>query len=588
MLAVGEIHFRVGYLVVAVGVLGLLRKPLRHPDRPGSRWLALTVVALALVLGSVGLYAFVDGLTGSLALFSLVMFGITLCFVGWLPIAVEFATGESASRPLLLALGGFTAVHLVVLVTNFLWVHELVYRSSVFVDASGTLHRYEHLGPLFWLHVVVIYMLAGLSTALFVSEWARASGLRRRQAGTLALALVPAFVVSVPWYTGVIEFPFDPTPAGAAAGIGVLTWGLYREEFLEVVPVGRETVIEEMGDAVVILDSENHVLDWNRTALDLFDPDGATVGMSAEAFFETVPREQFETFRTADERDTEVSIQDDGRERHFSVTLSTIADDGDDVLGRVLVVRDISALKRREQQLLEQNEHLDEFAAVVSHDLQGPLMELRASADRAVRTGDASHAEDVLAAADRMDRLVDNLLQLARAGTQVADTEPVALDGVARVAWQTVWTPDAALAIETDRTVVADAERLQQLFENLFRNAVTHGRSTERDTHADDAVSTQTDGGEDATLTVTVGTVPAGFYVADDGRGIPPAERERVFERGYTTAADGTGLGLGIVRQIAGAHGWSVRATGSEDGGTRIEVTGLGEVADTTRPSGEP
>jgi signal transduction histidine kinase len=270
------------------------------------------------------------------------------------------------------------------------------------------------------------------------------------------------------------------------------------------------------------------------------------------------------------------------------VTLSTIADDGDDVLGRVLVVRDISALKRREQQLLKQNEHLDEFAAVVSHDLQGPLMELRASADRAVRTGDASHAEDVLAAADRMDRLVDNLLQLARAGTQVADTESVALDGVARVAWQTVWTPDAALAIETDRTVVADAERLQQLFENLFRNAVTHGRSTERDTHADDAVSTQTDGGEDATLTVTVGTVPAGFYVADDGRGIPPAEREQVFERGYTTAADGTGLGLGIVRQIAGAHGWSVRATGSEDGGTRIEVTGLGEVADTTRPSGEP
>jgi signal transduction histidine kinase len=75
-------------------------------------------------------------------------------------------------------------------------------------------------------------------------------------------------------------------------------------------------------------------------------------------------------------------------------------------------------------------------------------------------------------------------------------------------------------------------------------------------------------------VTVTVGGLPDGFYVADDGEGVPPADRDRVFERGYTTG-DGTGLGLSIVEQIVGAHGWSVRATESEDGGARFEITGV-------------
>jgi signal transduction histidine kinase len=66
-------------------------------------------------------------------------------------------------------------------------------------------------------------------------------------------------------------------------------------------------------------------------------------------------------------------------------------------------------------------------------------------------------------------------------------------------------------------------------------------------------------------------TDPTGFYVADDGRGIPEAEREAVFERGHTAADEGTGIGLSIVRTIAEAHDWDVRLTESEAGGARFE-----------------
>ena len=68
---------------------------------------------------------------------------------------------------------------------------------------------------------------------------------------------------------------------------------------------------------------------------------------------------------------------------------------------------------------------------------------------------------------------------------------------------------------------------------------------------------------------------PAVLHVADDGVGIPVDDRDDIFERGYSTARDGTGLGLRIAAQIADAHGWEIRVTDSDDGGARFDVTGV-------------
>jgi signal transduction histidine kinase len=76
-------------------------------------------------------------------------------------------------------------------------------------------------------------------------------------------------------------------------------------------------------------------------------------------------------------------------------------------------------------------------------------------------------------------------------------------------------------------------------------------------------------------VTVTVGSLSDGFYVADDGSTIPSTERDHVFDPGYTTADDSTGLGLAIVRQIAEDHGWRVAVTASDAGGTRFAFTGV-------------
>jgi signal transduction histidine kinase len=140
-------------------------------------------------------------------------------------------------------------------------------------------------------------------------------------------------------------------------------------------------------------------------------------------------------------------------------------------------------------------------------------------------------------------------------GQPVETTEPIELSIIATQCWDHVASPTASLSIENENTIHADPDRLKQLLENLFRNAIDHG-------------------GED--ITIRIGTVePDQLFIADDGAGIPAEAREKVFSRGYSTATDGTGLGLAIVETICDAHDWTVTVTTSEHGGARFEITNV-------------
>ena len=216
----------------------------------------------------------------------------------------------------------------------------------------------------------------------------------------------------------------------------------------------------------------------------------------------------------------------------------------------------------RERDLEVQNSRLKEFAHVVSHDLRNPLSVARGHLDLAIESGDEAPLHEVDHSHARMERIIDDLLWLAEEGREIGETKPVDLEGVADAAWAHVDTPEATIAISCDRRIEADPDRLQQLFENLYRNAVEHGG---------------------ADVSVRVGSLEDGFYVADDGPGIPPAERGRVFESGYSTSPDGTGYGLSVVRTIVDAHGWDLEITASSAGGARFEVRGV----DTVRCTGD-
>ena len=243
-----------------------------------------------------------------------------------------------------------------------------------------------------------------------------------------------------------------------------------------------------------------------------------------------------------------------------------VTNDAGEELDRVGIIRDVREQRRRENALREKNERLDEFASIVSHDLRNPLTVASGRLDLAREECDSEHFDAVARAHDRMETLIDDLLTLARDGEGVEAVERVDLAALVDECWDGVDTDGATLEVETDRVIHADRSRLKQLFENLVRNAIDH---------AGDGV------------TVTVGDLDGdggdtdrrGFYVADDGPGIPPSDRDRVFETGYSTAPEGTGFGLSIVERVADAHGWTGRVTDAADGGARFEFVGV-EVVD--------
>ena len=149
---------------------------------------------------------------------------------------------------------------------------------------------------------------------------------------------------------------------------------------------------------------------------------------------------------------------------------------GDSVGHAIASIEARERLARRERELERQNERLEEFAGVVSHDLRSPLNVAEGYLDLARETGDDAQFDRVAAALDRMNDLIDDLLALARQGETVDEAEPVPLRDVAERAWSTAGTPAATLRIADDLGVVAcDPSRLRQLLENLFRNAITHG-----------------------------------------------------------------------------------------------------------------
>jgi PAS domain S-box-containing protein len=263
-------------------------------------------------------------------------------------------------------------------------------------------------------------------------------------------------------------------------------------------------------------------------------------------------------------------------------------DDMDRELANTLGKLASAALTRieSEAELRASNDRLERLISFVSHDLRNPLNVAEGRLELAEAECASDHLQSVDTALQRMDVLIDDLLALAREGTAAVDLEPLALRSVAERSWAHVATGDATMEVASSRLIRADAGRLTQLFENLFRNSVEHGSTGNRTaTPSSDSVEpgstdarsqvreNSVEHGDD--VTVTVGVLDDGFFVADDGAGIPPERRGDVFDVGYSSAGTGTGFGLAIVHEIAETHGWDVTLSESADGGARFEFTGV-------------
>ncbi|WP_135302687.1 sensor histidine kinase [Haloarcula amylovorans] len=185
----------------------------------------------------------------------------------------------------------------------------------------------------------------------------------------------------------------------------------------------------------------------------------------------------------------------------------------------------------------------------VAHDAKNPLNVVSGRLE--LLDVEETHRDAMTRSVGRVETLLDELRAVAIASGPVAETESIALAGAAKQVWAGMDANEATLNVETTTSVEADADSLRLVLERLFENALVHC-------------------GPD--VTVTVGDADGGFFVADDGPGIPVEDRDEVLEQGYSMVPGNEGYGLFVAARVAAEHGWTLDLAESEAGGVRAEV----------------
>ena len=243
----------------------------------------------------------------------------------------------------------------------------------------------------------------------------------------------------------------------------------------------------------------------------------------------------------------EVAESRDG-EKRWMLTSKHPWEEAGEIKGLVGITIDITKFQQETEKLRERAERLEQFASFVSHDLRNPINVAKGFLEHAKTSNDTDHLDRVGSALDQMEIVIDDLLAMVLEGEE--GKEMVSFRELAEEAWRgsEPSTPTFANELPTDLEINASKGQLHQLLNNLFRNAAQHA-------------------GPDAT--VVIGALSGGFYVEDDGTGIPREMRESIFEFGHSES--GTGIGLAIVHKIAHNHEWHINVTESTEGGARFE-----------------
>ncbi|WP_436345268.1 histidine kinase N-terminal 7TM domain-containing protein [Natronorubrum sp. FCH18a] len=548
----------IAYLCGGLLPLFLVPYSRTHGEKPGRTGLIVALVGLSIWTMAYGLALSASSYLTVLGLGSFVILGGQLAAFGYLLLAIEY-TGLFELTPRFV--GGVAAIPILV---QFLTLTDPLHYHLWGTTASPVVNT-AAAGPVGRLIVLSTLAIGTVAALLLVADAVTATGVRRRQSGALVAAGVPTLLITVVDIYVIDEYVYSILPFGVVTSAFVVAWALFRMDFLDVVPVGRKRIVEEMDDAAIVVDAEDRVVECNPAARRLSTLDRDYVGVSLEKFFGTVP-DPICQFSGEDGVDTEVTITVDEERRHLHLKVSRLDDSrSTTAAGRLIVLRDITALKRREQ-ALEQREAELEFlrqvlARVLRHNIRNDLTVVRGYAASIADEADGDTATMATKIVDTSDDLLATS-QKARTIERVVDRDDTAdtvdlsamLDSLVREYRGTHSAATVSLDAPPECLLETDPW-LESAFDILLENALDHHDGSHP------TVEVSVDRATDRT-TVTID---------DDGPGIPRSELA-VLEQGEETPLEhGSGIGLWIIHWIIDRSAASIRFDTGTDG-TRVSI----------------
>ncbi len=541
------------YLVTTLVTVALVPTVLSNWKKPGATGMAIICAGIVIWGVAISLHtiASTDGL--AFALINIVRFGASIAAIGWTIIIVDY-TGfvHPLSRSVLIL--GAESLGFQALAWTNPW-HGLVYASGVEFTSYESIIQHLNIG--FWIHAIIVYIIIIAGILLVFNDALTTTGPRHTQDLALFGSVVPPFVLNIAHFT-VQQTPFDPTPIGFSITVVVLSWALFRADFLSVVPIARQQAMESMDDPVIVLDDYNRVVDSNQAAIELVGDEQAQTGVEVTDFFESYPDVATELEKP--NPGEKIQITDEGRSRYFDLNVSDVQGPQDRRRGRLVVFREISLL-------IEREEDLDRLAQVQSrvlrHNVRNALTVIKGCTEMFVDELNKEQAELAQAVISKTDDLVDITYKSHDAEKLVKrDQSTTTLELVDLI--ETVVTdyhhqyPAVSFSVTLPATChIQTIPSMEIAIENLVENAGEHN----------DAADPQ------VMIEVTERDNSSMLEICDNASGISDTELASFDELHETPLQHGSGLGLWLVAWVIDASNATIEfETGTSGTTVTLEI----------------
>jgi len=271
----------------------------------------------------------------------------------WFLFTVKFTGREHwLRRRNLILFAIIPVVTLVLVFTNH--YHRLMW-TEVFMGTAYAITTIEKkFGPAFWCYVSYVYTLMLISTYLLLQMLIHSRHLYRWQASALLIGQTAPTIGRGLIVLGLNPFGYvDLEVLGLVVSSLMVAWCIFRLRLLDIVPVARESIIESMQDAVIVLDAENHIVDINPAAEHIIGYSASeAVGWPLDQIW-SYWSEQLQTSRLSSSGRTVIDLKAGKESRTYDVSISPLTDWRGRLMSRVIALRDISERKRSEEALRE-------------------------------------------------------------------------------------------------------------------------------------------------------------------------------------------------------------------------------------------
>jgi PAS domain S-box-containing protein len=529
----------------------------KQRPRPGATAFAVLMMAATwwIAVSSIGLFTIAE--SPRVLLHKLAWISMTMIPVLWLLFTLEYTSRDEYVTPTNAAvLLWIPTLTLALAWTNEL--HHLVYE-SMRVNVYGVISLVSpDFGPWYWIHLGYSYLLFAVGTFLVLQLAVGTRRVYQIQAGALLIAILAPWLGNISYVLGLVPVQnFDLTPYMFIVSGGASIAALSQFNLLEAVPVSSrvawEHVVQSMEDGVLVVDTNGRIANANSWAANMLGTDEETIVDSQAGEF--VP--DFEAL--ADPEGTDALVVErctDRRKRFFEFSTTPLIDDRGRQRGQIVTIRDITDRRNRVQ-------HMDVLNRVLRHNLRNEMNIVHGLAEQL--KGDGADVQSI--ATEIQDRSMD-MVSLGNKARQIDDildsaddtTEVVDLHSLIDIQIRQFEEDSQAVTFEVDSSddTLYTAQTVGTVVKHLIDNAIRHNPADEPTVWVETTVA-------DDVIELTI---------ADDGPGIPEAERTVLRTGEETDLQHSSGIGLWLVKWAVESMGGTITVSDAdrESGGSRVTV----------------